>query len=94
MKRDALRRCILAELHIDVIQNFHMITNEADRRYLEIGMLNTLLKFKGKHINSFKYFIPEIEEALAVKMADDTIAVLLKRRNEQWEQKRKDREGN
>lgn len=59
--------------------------NSADIRYVEIGILNTLLKFKGKKINSFRYFVPEIEEALAVKLGDETLDIMLKRRREQWE---------
>jgi hypothetical protein len=62
--------------------------NEADPRYVEIGILNTLLRFKGKRINSFKYFVPEIEEALAVKLADETLGIMLKRRRQQWEAKK------
>lgn len=63
--------------------------NSADLRYVEIGILNTLLKFKGKKINSFRYFVPEVEEALAVKLGEETLEIMLKRRRQQWEEKRK-----
>lgn len=58
--------------------------NEADRRLVEIGILNTLLNAKGKRINSFAYFIPEIDEAMAVRLSDETIEIMLPRRREQW----------
>lgn len=58
--------------------------NGADRRLLEIGILNTLLNAKGKKINSFAYFIPEIEEAMTVKLSDETIEIMLPRRRAQW----------
>jgi len=65
---------------------------EADLRCIEIGMLNTCLNFKGKRINSFRYFRAEIEEMVDVaretKMQDQTIDILLRRRRQQWDQKR------
>ncbi len=58
--------------------------NDADRRLIEIGLLNTLLNAKGKRINSFAYFIPEIDECLAVNLGEETIEIMLPRRREQW----------
>ena len=58
--------------------------NEADRRLIEIGLLNTLLNAKGKKINSFAYFVPEIEEAIIARLGDETIEIMLPRRREQW----------
>jgi hypothetical protein len=58
--------------------------NDADRRLIEIGILNTLLNAKGKKINSFAYFIPEIDECLTVNLGDETIEIMLPRRRSQW----------
>jgi hypothetical protein len=58
--------------------------NEADRRLIEIGILNTLLNAKGKKINSFAYFVPEIDECLTVNLGDETIEIMLPRRRAQW----------
>jgi hypothetical protein len=66
--------------------------NQTDIRLVEIGMLYTVLRTKAKKINSFAYFIPEIEEVLAVKLADETIDALLKHRRAQWEKLKKERE--
>lgn len=64
----------------------------ADIRCVEIGMLNTYLNFKGKRINSFKYFRAEIEDmvdtARETNMQDQTIEILLRRRRQQWEKKK------
>jgi hypothetical protein len=68
----------------------------SDRRLIEIGMLQTLLNFKGKRINSFKYFVPEIQEredeAREVRSSDEQIDGVLRRRRQQWEAKKAERE--
>lgn len=66
--------------------------NQTDIRLVEIGMLYTALRTKAKKINSFAYFIPEIEEVLAVKLGEETIDALLKHRRSQWEKLKKERE--
>lgn len=63
--------------------------NGTDRRLLEIGILNTMLNFKGRRINSFKYFLPEIEELQMSKLGEETLDIMLKRRREQWEAKKR-----
>jgi hypothetical protein len=65
--------------------------NDSDRRTIEIGLLSTLINAKGKKINSFAYFIPEIEEALAVRLTDETLNIMLPRRRAQWEALREER---
>lgn len=69
-----------------------VLFRDADLRCVEIGMLNTYLNFKGKRINSFNYFRAEIEEmidtARETKMQDQTIDILLRRRRQQWKQKK------
>ena len=68
--------------------------NRADVRIVELGMLYTFLRFKGKQINSFKYFQPEIENLLeelrGAKMADETMEYLLRQRRQQVKAKRGD----
>ena len=66
--------------------------NQTDIRLVEIGMLYTVLRTKAKKINSFAYFIPEIEEVLAVKLGEETIDALLKHRRNQWEKLKKEKE--
>jgi hypothetical protein len=63
--------------------------NAKDIRCVEVGILNTLLRTKARKINSFAYFIPEIEEMYAVKLPDEVVDVMLKRRREQLQQVRK-----
>jgi hypothetical protein len=66
--------------------------NQTDIRLVEIGMLYTVLRTKAKKINSFAYFIPEIEEVLAVKLGEETIDALLKHRRNQWDKLKKEKE--
>lgn len=66
--------------------------NQTDIRLVEIGLLYTVLRTKAKKINSFAYFLPEIEEVLAVKLGEETIDALLKHRRAQWEKLKKERE--
>ena len=66
--------------------------NETDRRFLELGMLRTILNFKGKKINSFAYFRPEIEftieEMREVKLPEETVEIMLRQRRKQVAHKR------
>jgi hypothetical protein len=59
--------------------------NGLDRRIIEVGILQTLLNFRGRKINSFKYFIPEIEIAIQANLKGETLDIFLKRRREQWQ---------
>lgn len=65
--------------------------NDADRRFLEIGMLRTVINFKGKRINSFAYFRPEIEHTInemwSAKLSDEAVEIMLKRRRQQAAEK-------
>lgn len=69
---------------------------KTDRRVLEIGMLQTLLNFKGRRINSFKYFVPEIQtvedEAREAHTSSEQLEVVLKRRRQMWEGKQAEKE--
>lgn len=59
--------------------------NGLDRRIIEVGILQTMLNFRGRKINSFKYFIPEIEIAIQANLKGETLELFLKRRREQWQ---------
>lgn len=61
--------------------------NDADPRLIELGILHALIRTEHRRIHSFKYFVEEIEENLAVPLADETLDVMLKRRREQWRAK-------
>lgn len=58
--------------------------NTVDRRHVELGILNTLLNAKGKRINSFSYFIPEIEMMTSIGLTTETVGIMLQRRRDQW----------
>ena len=66
--------------------------NSLDRRILEIGILSTAVRFKGKKINSFKYFVDEIEigveDIRESRMADESITGLLISRRAAWKKKK------
>lgn len=57
--------------------------NDVDIRLVELGILHALLRTEQRKIHSFKYFVEEIEENLAVPLAGDTIDLMLRRRREQ-----------
>jgi len=59
--------------------------NNIDRRIIEIGILNTLLNARGKRINSFAYFLPEIQTLIEINLHKETIDVYLERRRQQWQ---------
>ena len=58
--------------------------NDTDIRLVELGILHALIRTEHRKIHSFKYFVEEIEENLAVPLADETLNIMLKRRREQW----------
>ncbi len=66
--------------------------NGLDRRILEIGILTTAIRFKGKKINSFKYFMDEIEltmdEIKESRMGDEALSAMLFSRRTWWQKKR------
>lgn len=57
--------------------------NAVDIRLVELGILTALLRTEHKKIHSFKYFVDEIEENIAVPLESSTIDIMLKRRREQ-----------
>jgi hypothetical protein len=58
---------------------------DTDRRLIECGIINTLLKTKQSKINSFAYFVPEIQEALAIPYGEEAIEAMHRRRRSQWD---------
>jgi predicted DNA binding CopG/RHH family protein len=58
--------------------------NTTDRRHIELGLLQTLLNARGKRINSFSYFTPEIEIMMTLQMSPESLGVMLERRRQQW----------
>lgn len=62
--------------------------NDMDIRNVELGILTTLLRTEQRKIHSFKYFVEEIDEALAVPLGDETINAMLKRRRQQYQDKK------
>ncbi len=62
--------------------------NGVDIRLVELGILHALLRTEHKRIHSFKYFVEEIEENIAVPLDDETINILLKHRRVQYQKKK------
>lgn len=62
--------------------------NGTDRRIIELGILSTLVNSKGKRINSFAYFKPEIDskidEVRETKLGDETIDAYLSLARRRW----------
>jgi len=56
--------------------------NKIDRRLIEIGMIHTVINARGKKINSFAYFIPEIQTMIDVHMDNQQLDVYLRSRRE------------
>jgi hypothetical protein len=64
--------------------------NNIDRRLIEIGMIHTYLNERGKKINSFAYFIPEIDLMINLQVDISYLDVYLRARREmlaKWMQK-------
>jgi len=61
------------------------VLNNVDRRIIEIGLLNTLLNARGRRINSFAYFLPEIQTLIEINLHKESIDVYLERRRQQWQ---------
>lgn len=60
--------------------------NGKDIRLVEIGIIQTQFNARFKKVNSFKYYTTEIDEALAVPLADETVDIMLKQGRRRWEQ--------
>lgn len=54
--------------------------NEVDLKIIEVGMIHTFIQAKGKKINSFAYFVPEIKNVMDAKFDRQNLAVYLKSR--------------
>jgi hypothetical protein len=60
--------------------------NDKDIRLVEIGIIQTQFNARFKKVNSFKYYTTEIDEALAIPLADETIEIMLKQGRRRWEE--------
>ncbi len=60
--------------------------NDKDIRIIETGMIQTQFNARFKKINSFKYYTVEIDIALDVPLADETIEVMLKHARRRWKE--------
>lgn len=60
--------------------------NGKDIRLIEIGIIQTQFNARFKKINSFKYYSTEIDEALAIPLAEETIDIMLKQGRRRWAQ--------
>jgi hypothetical protein len=66
--------------------------NKVDPRIIEIGMLTTRLQSRRPQINSFKYFIPEIEFLISADVSEQNLNVNVRRLREKfakWKEERK-----
>lgn len=54
--------------------------NNVDRRTIELGMIQTYVQAKGRKINSFKYFVPEIENIIDANFDKENLDIYLKSR--------------
>lgn len=59
--------------------------NDRDIRLIEFGIIQTQFNARFKKINSFKYYLTEIEIALETPLTDETIEVMLKHARRRWE---------
>jgi hypothetical protein len=58
--------------------------NERDIRLIEVGILQTQFNARFKKINSFRYYVTEIDIALETPLADETIEAMLKHSRRRW----------
>ena len=58
--------------------------NDVDIRLIEVAIIRTQFNANFKKINSFKYYVPEIEETLAIPLGDETIKIMLERSRLRW----------
>lgn len=54
--------------------------NSVDRRLIEIGMIHTFLQARGKKINSFAYFVPEIQTMIEANFDKSNLDVYVRSR--------------
>lgn len=89
----------------DIIKLYHQFTskrwtavddkaasrfNGADRRLLEIAMINVWMQARGKKINSFGYFTAEIEQLFELGIDQSNIDLYLTRRRELFDKCKKE----
>lgn len=62
--------------------------NDVDPRIIEYAIISTQLNARFKRINSFQYFVPEIETALEVPLPPETLEPMLQVSRRRWEKAR------
>lgn len=60
--------------------------NNKDIRIIETGIIQTQFNARFKKINSFKYYLTEIDIALELPLSDETIEVMLKQSRRRWKE--------
>jgi hypothetical protein len=88
---------MIFKVHDDIIMLFKQMTgrkwtasddrvaapfNNIDRRLVEIGMINTVIQARGRRINSFAYFVPEIQTMIDLHVDNQNLDAYLRRRRE------------
>lgn len=58
----------------------------ADLRKVELALLETMMQTTHKRIYSFKYFVPRLQQWLAVQLLDVSLDTLLVMRRHRWQQ--------
>jgi hypothetical protein len=86
---------MIFKTHDDIIMRYERLTgrkwkpsddraatpfNNIDHQLIEIGMIHTYIQAKGKRINSFAYFIPEIQTMIDANFDRSNLGVYLKAR--------------
>lgn len=59
--------------------------NSTDLRAIEIGIIQTQFNARFKKINSFQYYVPEIEECKTTPLASETLDIMLKQHRRRWQ---------
>lgn len=67
--------------------------NSADRRKVEVGMIETYLNAQGRQINSFKYFTGQIDLHLDTPQTEEALEALVYTRRQQYAAYRAKRAG-
>jgi hypothetical protein len=60
--------------------------NLVDIRQIELAVIHTQFNARFKKINSFSYYVPEIEEMLEVPLQGETLDIMLKQHKRRWQE--------
>lgn len=59
--------------------------NDKDVRLVELGIIQTQFNANFKRINSFQYYVPEIEQFLETPLGEETVEIMLAQHRRRWE---------